>query len=757
MADIPNGLTPRINESQQLLEAIKGIVTGKDQNVILKKIEELKNIQSQLLYIEQNRYKRTKRGKEEASSDKFQKQLEDLEKVVETKALAVIDDSTKIVQAVAKNVKEDKEATKEVLDLATEVAVKSEEIATENAKEFTRQKRENEVETQRRRKEEKTQKQMSPEAERALQNTTDQLASNILGPLKLISDPFKSFTGIDFEKKLSDSLSSAFKRDKKKDANELLTDRFDPKEASLKKAGLLGAMTIFLANTFKGGEGKRGSESGFSMDDLKNKVGEGVAGLPAGTLMKGFGIASLAAGVLWGVVDGITAWGKSQDWGVSKVSAAIGGFFAGSGEGGLMDAFKGLGKWALIGAGVGSVVPVIGTIAGGLVGSAIGGILGFIGGEKVSGAFQAVGEWFRDTVWAWTKETAGIAWKVIEDTSSKVWGWVKTGIDEIGDRFIEKWNSIKTWFVEMTGSIGGWFIDAFSASKDWVQEKVGSTKAWFSNVSDRVGSWMTDSIDNIGTWIGDLKDKGNFKEIKDKMNGWFDKIGTAVGDWVWNILPNWAQDALNKIGIGLGTKEVTEAGATISRSTQSKVDQGELEYSKAEGLANKEYIQSILDGWSTNKEKLRKLFAFEPSKKMLATIGITSSEQIENLKSGLAAEPRAQLEKFQGVLDSTPVEKVKDALIYKSGRLIEPSPQDNIVLTKDTPRVERSRAEQGMTAEVQQLYFSEKVLDKSNEKFDKMIALLSQMLEAIGNQEYGMVVQNVTRGSFSMDALRMGS
>jgi antitoxin component of MazEF toxin-antitoxin module len=117
----------------------------------------------------------------------------------------------------------------------------------------------------------------------------------------------------------------------------------------------------------------QGSESSWSTAILGIKK-DLVAALP-----KVLGVASLAAGLLWGVTDAIQATFKAEDWGTSTVSAAVAGFIAGDGEGGLQNAFANAGKWALMGAGVGSVVPVVGTLAGGIVGAALGGIFGWVG------------------------------------------------------------------------------------------------------------------------------------------------------------------------------------------------------------------------------------------------------------------------------------------------------------------------------------------------------------------------------------------
>ena len=73
--------------------------------------------------------------------------------------------------------------------------------------------------------------------------------------------------------------------------------------------------------------------------------------------------AMILAGLSMAIEDGITGWMKAESWGTSKVSGFLGGFFGGAAKGGIKNAFKNAGKWALIGAGIGTlVVPVVGTM-----------------------------------------------------------------------------------------------------------------------------------------------------------------------------------------------------------------------------------------------------------------------------------------------------------------------------------------------------------------------------------------------------------
>lgn len=100
------------------------------------------------------------------------------------------------------------------------------------------------------------------------------------------------------------------------------------------------------------------------------------------------GTASIAAGVIWMVVDAIRGALK-----FGGAGGALGGALGGMDKG-FMGAFKNMGKFALIGAGIGLIGGPVGILGGGLIGAAIGAILGYIGGEKLAGIFAPVTELF---------------------------------------------------------------------------------------------------------------------------------------------------------------------------------------------------------------------------------------------------------------------------------------------------------------------------------------------------------------------------
>lgn len=161
-------------------------------------------------------------------------------------------------------------------------------------------------------------------------------------------------------------------------------------------------------------------------------------------LLKAIPIAGLAAGLLLTVKDAIGGWFSAESWGVSKISGMFGGLIAGL-DSGVMGALKNGGKWALIGAGIGSFVPVIGTLFGGLIGGAIGAILGLFGGEKVAQFFDSIGGLMMEG-WEYIKGGFNFIvdkfWGIV-DTAN---GWIdyltSFSFDGLKTAFVDGWNNL---------------------------------------------------------------------------------------------------------------------------------------------------------------------------------------------------------------------------------------------------------------------------------------------------------------------------
>lgn len=119
--------------------------------------------------------------------------------------------------------------------------------------------------------------------------------------------------------------------------------------------------------------------------ELLGNAGAGKTGGLLGSVGAIAGTLGIIAGVIWGISDAMTAKNKAEEWGTSEGSAMIGGFLGGTDTNSMTRTGKNMGKFALIGAGIGTLIaPGIGTLIGGVIGGLVGGGLGLVGGENIA-------------------------------------------------------------------------------------------------------------------------------------------------------------------------------------------------------------------------------------------------------------------------------------------------------------------------------------------------------------------------------------
>lgn len=664
---MPEGITPKIDEVNILLDEMKKIANPEKQDEILNLQKELNEIQKQLLVIEQNRYKRSKqssasRKRKEAAvveeHNQYLEELKELELVSEHRALELFDESNNIIEEITEGVKSNEESTTELIEQATEVAKKSEELV-EEAKKAT-----DEVIDAVKLIPPSLPVPASPlpvpdpfsspsskRSRRPSVSSTDkivgQLVDNVVGPLKLISDPLKDLTGIDFVDKLSTGISSIFKKDKKDDSD-FLTRKVSPTKDALKQFGIIGASALFITNTLGKVLGKSGNSEDGSDIDLHGGALSAVKGLgPA--LLKGAGIASLAGGILWGVIDGIIAVGKADEWGVSKISAGIGGFLGGTGEGGdIKDAFANAGKFALTGAGIGMLAGgPIGALAGGLIGAVIGGVLGWIGGENIALFFDGVGAWFKEQV-ANVKNWLGENSEAIQAVKDSVLGVLTTmfgpmidGVKSVFSGLVFRFNNIKEIlgdddksFWEKVKSIGGQVImgiievpynyvkgglaslfgdrwktmgDILGDDETSIWEKIGGIgKEVFSGLIDRLGSFVGGVMslaDNFIKLILNDEWEAKYESIKTSMKEWLSLIIDPYIGGIKGLFTGW-KDRFTNITDILGDEEISvwEKVKGIGKEIILGIVEGPYNAISGwlDGLVKNEKFQEIKDtmtGW----------------------------------------------------------------------------------------------------------------------------------------------------------------
>lgn len=316
-----------------------------------------------------------------------------------------------------------------------------------------------------------------------------------------------------------------------------ISEYLSPKKLSPKKNVMMkhSPESVYLAETITGKIDETQEEDGggflsnlFSGGGIMSMLGMGKIAGPIGKILtKAAPIAAIAGGLIWMAVDGIKGFFKAEEWDVSKIGGTIGGILGGTGEGGLKDAFKNMGKWALIGAGVGTMIaPIVGTLIGGLLGAAVGGILGFIGGKNIAKGIDKIGSWFKDV---WNSEFIEGIRSYLVDLPSKLIEGVGNFINVIQQEFAtfkedpgawasEKWNAITGKVGEFFGAILTKVQGGYEAAQGWVQDRMINP---VYNFFGRIKTTVEEKLEDIGNWIGDY--------IVDPLKTFFGIIGDFFG------------------------------------------------------------------------------------------------------------------------------------------------------------------------------------------------------------------------------------
>ena len=209
-------------------------------------------------------------------------------------------------------------------------------------------------------------------------------------------------------------------------------------------------------------------------------------------------VIALVGGLVWAGLDAFRGWAKSDEWGTSKISGAVGGILGGL-DSGVSGAFKNMGKWALVGAGIGSIFPVVGTLVGGLIGAAVGGVIGFIGGERIAGAIDSVSRWGFDLFMNWIDGwKSAFSW--FSDISDNISKFVTSWFDPEVNKIQLLKDSVEGVFnfLRLTGGdILHWVDNTLSLlfGRGWDAVKDGITKMvdWFGSFFEG----MLDRIKNL--------------------------------------------------------------------------------------------------------------------------------------------------------------------------------------------------------------------------------------------------------------------
>lgn len=344
----------------------------------------------------------------------------------------------------------------------------------------------------------------------------------ILGPLNLFIAPMKEFFG-GFGavfKLIGGGAKRIFMKFTKK----------NPTASDVLKSGAFGIGALYIGSKLEKMFGKTKDSEGSVFDKIKGSLA-GKLGLAQGTgfggilkggttkfLTMGNGAVAGGLGILGGgalmakdAMKGVQMAGQGE-WSESKIASGMGGLLGGF-DSGFKGAFKNMGKWALMGFGIGNIIcPIVGGLIGGLIGSAVGGILGWIGGAKISKAMEKLGKWGREK-FDKVKEGFKNAWSKVTETWGDAKEAFKNGtfftdfvpdlLNKIKDKLFEGWNMLKE-------SPLGQFVQ-----KLFENIQNGMTKFFNENP---IGKWMDSYI------IEPIKNAFS------QMGAWFSYIGNAFNE-----------------------------------------------------------------------------------------------------------------------------------------------------------------------------------------------------------------------------------
>ncbi len=504
----------------------------------------------------------------------------------------------------------------------------------------------------------------------------------LLGPLNLFIAPLKDFFGGfgAIFKFVGGGVKKLFGKFTKK----------NPTASDVLKSGAFGVGALYIGSKLEkllgetNGEDKEGI-FGKLKNNLLGKLGLGenaswggiLKGGASKFLTMGHGAVAGGLGILGGgalmakdAMKGVQMAGQGE-WSESKVASGMGGLLGGF-DSGFKGAFKNMGKWALMGFGIGNIIcPVVGGIIGGLIGGAIGGILGWIGGEKISKALESVGTFFKGV---FTKTMEGL---------KKGWSKTKEFAKLAKDKTIMKSKQVK----EAIGT----FI---SSSTKAIGEKVGKMKDFASNVwggLKNLGSeaWSSFKDGTLFTnFIPDLLNK-----IKDKLFEGFDMLKESpLGQFVQKLFEN-IQSGMEKffnenpIGKWLDSY--------IIAPIKNAFGQMGAWFSYIGDAFSKDGITGALSAMTVGMIKKDK------------STGLTDFEEYK-----------------QNLLNPT---NVDDAIIRTDGSVIKTNPKDTLVALKDVPlsmEQVRSDTTKNLNSSLNGLG-SDKTLEK---KLTTIIDVLSKIL-----------------------------
>lgn len=441
------------------------------------------------------------------------------------------------------------------------------------------------------------------------------------------------------------------------------------------------------------------------------------------TAFKAISPLAIITSIIMMVVDGIKGIFKSKEWGVPKGSAFVGGLLGGVGKG-FKGAFANMGKWALMGFGIGCIFTPIGGLIGGLIGAVLGGILGFIGGEKISKflnelvqkvfiePFKRIGDFWKDddrSIWNKIASTIGgiyhglymIPINIIMFTYNKIKGLFDKHFNTEEKK---QEREAKKKLKEMRKQE--------KARKKLLKKQEKQEKRLLRK--QKINSFMTTMWDNITKTIKDFFKNPLLFIGKGTVN-YIDKLTGAI----WDFIGGFIEGAFN-----IKVISWKDFKTQISNTIQNIID-------------------SIFEIWGKVWGVIKDFFDLLFHDPLLV-----AKTFLPNYSMSDAFEEYAKKKESK-------VEKVNDAIIKKDGTIIRTSQDDNLIATKNDPtkimsmndfNSDRLKDVVNSAKNIQQIDYSNQL----GTMIDLLNKLLNKEVVTVNNNEQSLSDLKVLAGGFNV-------
>lgn len=353
------------------------------------------------------------------------------------------------------------------------------------------------------------------------------------------------------------------------------------------KLGVKDASSIetgFLSNMF--GENSLignllgGKQSAGNIKGLASKVAPKATKLLAGsTGSLIMGSALIAGGVLLAVKDGLVGSKKAKQWGVGKFNAGFSSALTSSSKG-AKGALAGAAKYGLIGAGIGTIIPGVGTVLGAAIGVGVGTILGAVGGERTAKFFKGIGSKISKT---WDKHGGKLVTGLTAGMGFLVGGPLGLGFAlslrklATSGKLQAIWKSDSPLGKKLLMSVGSMASSAWDAVSTPIGAGIGFLKKKLNDVTTRsdgtknilgkasefiaaIPGKLLEGMDGLGELLAGEEAWAELKTyFKDNILGGFMNFFSDIGGWIKQLF-----------GLNDSTKKELERGSWEKEFTKSK-------------------------------------------------------------------------------------------------------------------------------------------------------------------------------------------